>query len=87
MVEQSETSRPFGSPDPAQVLDVLRRVLIEYTNTPDFLPTYQVQSAVEIGYSGRLLTDDDVMRGEDEPVGLLLTMASGHEYKLTLAVA
>jgi hypothetical protein len=52
------TQRPGNNP--AQVLDVLRDVLLEHTRTADFHPEYQVQSAVYIGYSGALLTNDDI---------------------------
>ena len=71
----------------SQVIPVLRDVLLEHMSGPDFGPWYQVQSAVYIGYTGHLLKDEDIISGRDEPVGLLLTMADGTEYKLTLANA
>jgi hypothetical protein len=74
--------------DPAQVLDVLRDVLVKHMDAPDALPDYQVQSAVFIGkHSGRLMSEDDVISGKDVPGGLRLTMRSGAEYDLTLTAA
>jgi hypothetical protein len=71
--------------DPAQVLDVLRDVLLEHMDLPDSLPDYRVQSAVYIGEkSGRLISDKNIIEGNDAPGGLRLTMRSGCEYDLTL---
>ena len=71
--------------DPAQVLDVLRDVLVKHMDSGKALPQYRVQSAVFIGkHSGRLISDDHIISGNDAPGGLRLTMRSGHEFDLTL---
>jgi hypothetical protein len=70
--------------DPSQVLDVLRDVLVEHMDDNDSLPHYQIQSAVFIGGTGRLIGEEQVLAGNDAPAGLRLTMRSGHEYDLTL---
>lgn len=73
------------STDPAQVLDVLRDVLLTHMDDPDSLPHYRVQSAVyfELG-SGRLLRDGDIIDG-CYPGGLILTMRNGSELRLLLS--
>jgi hypothetical protein len=73
--------------DPAQVLDVLRSVLIEHMDHPKALDVFRVQSAVYIGHSGRLISDSDIIAGKDTSAGLRLTMRSGDEYDLFLRCA
>jgi hypothetical protein len=75
------------SGDPGQVLDVLRDVLVEHMNQPDALPHFQIQSAVYIGHSGRLMSEDNIINGNDVAAGLRLTMRSGDEYDLLLRFA
>ena len=71
--------------DPAQVLDVLRDVLLEHMNDPEALPEYQVKQAVLVGgRTGRLITEEDVSRGHDVPAALLLIMGDGSEFHLRL---
>ena len=70
--------------DPGQVLDVLRNVLTQHLDSDDELPEYRVQSAVFIGHSGRLMSNNAVIDGHDVIAGLRLTMRSGDEYDLTL---
>lgn len=71
--------------DPAQVLDIIRDVLLEHMGPQDSLPDFRVQSVVYIGErSGRLISDDNIMAGNDVPGGLRVTMRSGCEYDLTL---
>lgn len=73
------------STDPAQVLGVLRDVLIAHMDSPMTMPDYRVQSAVYIGgRSGRLMSEADIISGHDIPSGLLLTMRDGSELRLTL---
>lgn len=74
--------------DPAQVLDVLRQVLLEHMDNPEALPNYRVQSAVMIGKdSGRIITEEQIIDGRDVEGGLLLTMRDGSEYRLTFDFA
>ena len=73
--------------DPAQVLDVLRDVLVEHMDDPNALSDYRIQSAVWIGRSGQLISDDDITSCRDIQRGLRLTMRSGHEYDLALDFA
>jgi hypothetical protein len=73
--------------DPGQLLDILRDVLLEHMNHPEAIPDYQVQSAVYIGRSGRLVSDEHIANAWDIPCGLRLTMRSGHEYDLKLDFA
>jgi hypothetical protein len=70
-----------------QVLDVLRDVLIEHMDDPEALDHYRVQSAVFIGHSGRLISDNDILRGADIPAGLRLTMRTGDEFDLMFGSA
>jgi hypothetical protein len=77
----------MNSGDPGQVLDVLRDVLIKHMDQPDSLNHYRIQSAVYIGHSGRLISDDNIIAGNDSPAGLRLTMRSGAEYDLLLRFA
>ena len=71
--------------DAAQVLEVLRDVLIDGMDLYDSLPDFRVQSAVYIGKrSGRLISDENIIACDDAPHGLRLTMRSGCEYVLTL---
>ncbi len=74
------------SGDPAQMLEIVRDALLEYTrkHAEVALPDYQVQSAVIIGQSGRLITEDNAKYGNDIPGGLRLTMHDGSEYDLIL---
>jgi hypothetical protein len=73
--------------DPGQVLDVLKDVLALHMDHPEALDCFRVQSAVFIGHSGRLISDDHIINGNDSPAGLRLTMRSGEEYDLMLASA
>ena len=74
--------------NPAQVLDVLRGVLLEHMDGDDLGPWYRVQSAVIMGRdSGRIITEDQIIEGSDVPGGLLLTMRDGSEYRLALTSA
>ena len=67
--------------DAAQVINVLRDVLLEHMNKG--LEQYQVQSAVYIDRrSGRVIGTEEIIDGAD-PYGLLLTMRDGSEYRLT----
>ena len=71
--------------DAAQVLEVLRDVLIDGMDQYDSLPDFRLQSAVYVGQrSGRLISDEQIIEGRDVPAGLRLTMRSGCEYVLTL---
>ncbi len=74
----------MNSGDPGQVLDVLRDVLVEHMDREDSLPQYRIQSAVRIGNSGRLMSNEDVSSGRDTLAGLRITMRSGDEYDLKL---
>ncbi len=71
--------------DAAQVIDVLRDVLLEHMN--EGLPNYQVQSAVYTSqYTGRVIGEEEIIDG-DSPNGLLITMRDGSEYRLTFVEA
>ncbi len=73
--------------DAAQVLPVLRDVLVEHMNGPDFGPWYQVERAVYLDrHAGRVIGDEEIIAG-DVLGGLLLTMRDGSEYRLTLVEA
>ena len=72
--------------DPAQVVDVIRDVLLE--NMQEGIDDFVVESAVYIGKnSGRLISGDAVIAGKDTVGGLRLTMKSGAEYDLKLQFA
>lgn len=76
----------MSTADAAQVLDVLREILIQHMDRPDSLSDFRVQSAVFIGaHSARLISDEQIIDGSDIPGGLRLTMRSGVEYDLMLA--
>lgn len=71
--------------DPAQVLQVLRDVLIEHMDSPDTLPSYRVSRVLQLGKTtGRIMSDEDIASGADIPGRLLLTMRDGSELRLTL---
>lgn len=59
----------------------------EHMSGPELGAWYRVRRAVRIGSSGNVLSGEEIITGRNVPVGLLLTMADGNEYKLTLVEA